>query len=141
MRNQSIIKFIALLFISNFCWSLGVQAESEFELTCRSKAKELAAKIYKTCMTDMRSAHIENLKKNYQSKLNKLKEDYERDIEKLGGKSTKNKKNLTASGKKSKQQTVTVDSDVESSSNIVDESIMDIPEPIPVETPPSENSN
>lgn len=167
-------------------------AKPEYEILCRSKAKETAADIYKSCVDDHRSSQIESLKKEYQDRLKAIKDDYEKELSSIAGRdinlgsSAKEKSNSkqaglkeakAAPGKKSakaskaspankkvgKKKAVTTErinldpptpTDYENQSdhsnnryedtvagqraypmNEVDESVMDIPEPIPVYVP------
>ena len=79
----------------------GVPADSSYELTCRAKAKEIAAETYRSCVTEYKSSEIEHLRKNYQNKLKAMKNEYEQEIEKLGGKTKSAKRANTAIVKKS----------------------------------------
>jgi hypothetical protein len=126
-------------------------AESSFELSCRAKAKEVAADTYRTCVVESRGVEIDKLKKDYQERLRSLKEDYEKDIDKLGAKQKTSRKNdsakFVASANRPVKKNPYLDSDtlaaMNSSSQMeraegtrdasADDSKMDIPEPIPVE--------
>lgn len=61
-------------------------AVSSAELTCRAKAKEVAAEAYRTCVTDSKQAQIDNIRKEYQKKLSDLKAHYDKELKKLSGK-------------------------------------------------------
>lgn len=135
----SIYVFAALLSHASF-------AQNDYEVSCRGKAKELATETYRSCMTEQRAAQVEQIKKDYQEKLNNLKDQYEKEIEKLGGKSTSSgkKDKRVASSSKSKKSAKKVEIDMTGSkSNWTpepQEQAMEIPEPIPVENVPSESS-
>ena len=122
-----------------------VQGETSYELMCRAKAKDIAADTYRSCVTENRNAEIEKVKKDYQERLRSLKEDYEKEIDKMGGKTSAKKpaasaKMLAATQPPTKKmantetESMTSESHVKSSDNMPDESQMDLPEPIPVES-------
>lgn len=128
--------FLPLLIGTLFSQGLLAAAESSFELTCRAKAKETAAEIYRGCISEKKSAEIERLQKSYQEKLRNLKSDYEKEIETLGVQKSKGKSaklSPFSSSKKSKTQTNQTTEEETPSSQLADESQMDIPEPIPVQ--------
>jgi len=77
------LAFFALTF-----FAFSAHAQSSFELTCRSKAKEIAAQTYSGCVTDARNTQIEQIRKDYQKQLTDLKAKYDRELKKVGGKST-----------------------------------------------------
>jgi len=108
-------KLITLLTLLTAHFSFAGQ-QASYELSCRAKAKEIAAETYRTCVTENKAADIERLKKNYQEKLRNLKEEYETEIGKMGLKKTKK---MASPSKKINQES--------------DDSQMDLPEPIPVD--------
>lgn len=121
---------------------------SSYELTCRAKAKELAAETYRNCVTENRNAEIERIRKDYHERLRSLKQDYEKDIERLNDKSTQKENKTKALRKiepkiKTQNQIETqnsVPASYETAKShigravITDDSVMDLPEPIPVES-------
>ncbi len=114
-----------LLFIS----STSIAAQPSYELSCRAQAKEIAAQTYKTCLTDNRNAELEQIKLDYQAKLNALKEQYQSDLKKLA-------KAKSAPAPKAEMSTVAAESEAApatstKASTLPDESEMDLPEPIP----------
>lgn len=115
---------------------------AEFELVCRSKAKEIAAQTYRGCINENKTAEIERLRKEFQDKLKALKSEYDSEIQKMGGKV---KKSPSASNDKSEKRKTIAANPVNSSGSddmsvavkpIVpassDESVMDIPDPVPM---------
>ena len=112
------------IFLASMASFALVTDNSSIELTCRAKAKDIAADTYRTCISENRAAEIDNLKKSYQERLRSLKEDYEKEIQKLGGKvkTSRNEKKLDSLLPKAEHTFVP------------DETRMDIPEPIPVES-------
>ena len=58
-------------------------AQASIELSCRVKAKELAAETYKGCMTEGRQSQIEQIRKDYKEKLSDLKNHYDKELKKL----------------------------------------------------------
>lgn len=119
--------FFIICFFSVLAFS---SQQSSYELSCRAKAKEIAAETYRTCVTENKSAEIDRLKKDYQERLRNLKNEYETEISKLGL-----KKNKNAAAMKSAKSRNNSDM-IESKKNVPyesDDSQMDLPEPIPVE--------
>ena len=88
-------------FLNNFAFSIltlfavtaHAQQQSSMELTCRAKAKEIAAQTYSGCVTEARNTQIEQIRKDYQKQLADLKAKYDRELKKIGG------KGLTAAAK------------------------------------------
>ena len=111
--------------------------ENSIEVTCRAKAKEVAAEKYRNCVNEGRNAEIDRLKKDYQERLRSLKEDYEKEIDKMGvKKSSKKKTDAPAKIAAVKTPVLTpVAAPVAATihDEMPDESRMDLPEPIPVE--------
>jgi hypothetical protein len=100
LMNKQFFSILALLglgFTLSFYANAATEAsttESSFEITCRSKAKELASDTYRSCVTENRNAELDRIRKDYQERLRALKDDYNKDLEKLGGKQEKNKTHL-----------------------------------------------
>ena len=59
------------------------EAQGSAELSCRTRAKELAAETYKGCMTDVRQTQIDQIRRDYKEKLNDLKSHYDKELKKL----------------------------------------------------------
>jgi len=139
-----------------------------FELQCRQKAKEVAAETYRGCVTENRKVQIEQLKSDYQQKLKSLKDEYEAEIKKMSGKRQASEANNTSaspitttltkkagrSGARSSSALRSLPSketerETYSSSEMNvrlrtqphDDSAMDIPEPIPVESVPTDSDS
>lgn len=127
----------------------------DYELLCRMKAKEVAANSYRGCMTESRAQHIDQLKKEYQEKLRAMKNEYESELKRLApsksnastmpSKKQPGKKmaKLKASAKPTpiaKPEGTMEDITVESKNTMLptaDESMLDIPEPTPIEDVPT----
>lgn len=73
---------ISILAIT-FGFSATAVAQASMELSCRVKAKELAAETYKGCMTEGRQSQIEQIRKDYKEKLSDLKNHYDKELKKL----------------------------------------------------------
>ena len=123
----------------------GEAVQAEYELVCRSKAKEIAAQAYRSCITENKTAEIEKLRKEFQEKLKTLKADYDAEIQRLGGKvkpsTAKNAVRKSQARMKAKSPAVSnaiVEEDgmsVEMKPVVPatqDDSVMDIPDPVPV---------
>lgn len=139
--------------------AVGATEAPEYELICRSKAKEIAAETYRGCVVDARTTQIDQLRKDYQDRLRSMKQDYERQLKQLGsGKSAKASETSNALPKKSANKVATVTtgkmspkkvmkaSDAVEEMNVElkptarvnsDDSSLDIPEPTPVENVPT----
>jgi hypothetical protein len=50
---------------------------------CRIQAKEMAIKTYQNCVSDVKAARIEEIRKEYQDKLDELKKQYEAQMQEL----------------------------------------------------------
>lgn len=87
-----------LVFLSLSAFILSVQAESSFELSCRSQAKEIAAETYKNCVTEHRQSQVEQIRKEYQNKLAELKSHYDGELKKVSSGNSKNKATSLKSG-------------------------------------------
>lgn len=146
------LTLVIFIYVLAALFNMKAFGQSEFELSCRAKAKEIAADSYRGCMTEQRAAQIEQIKKDYQEKLNSLKVDYEKEIEKLGGKSGSSGKKssgkmMAKSSKKSSGKSTSgrprkekVDMTTQGEYDTGEESQLEIPEPVPVESVPNESS-
>lgn len=67
--------------------STPVKQVSEIEMSCRLKAKEVAAETYRGCVSEQKNAQVEMLKKEYAEKLSSLKAHYEEELKKMNAKS------------------------------------------------------
>lgn len=83
---NALINNIAFFTLTFFAFSAHAQQQSSMELTCRAKAKEIAAQTYSTCVTDARNTQIDQIRKDYQKQLTELKAKYDRELKKIGGK-------------------------------------------------------
>ena len=77
------MKKLVLFSTTVFSLSLMAQEMSSSDNQCRIQAKEIALKTYQSCVTDAKTARIEELKKEYQEKLSELKKQYEAQIKEL----------------------------------------------------------
>lgn len=81
--NISARTFILVLSINVFA-GLTAFAQSSYELSCRNKAKEIAASTYKDCVTEQRQSQIEQIRKDYKEKMSELKNHYDNELKKMG---------------------------------------------------------
>lgn len=130
---MNITSFIVLCFFGVLSFA---RSEASYELSCRAKAKEIAAETYRTCVTENKSAEIDRLKKDYKERLRNLKDDYEVEVAKLGLK--KSKRALSRATEKEHEHEVERVETRKKRNSESDDSQMDLPEPIPVEL---ENQN
>lgn len=82
---NALINNIAFLVLTLFALNAHAQ-QSSMELSCRAKAKEIAAQTYSSCVTEARNGQIEQIRKDYQKQLTDLKAKYDRELKKIGGK-------------------------------------------------------
>lgn len=109
-----------------------VRSSKEIENSCRIKAKEVAAEQYRGCVSEQKNSQIEQIKKEYQAKLQILKNHYEGELKKMSGKSAEAAKAESAKVESAKA-TATVTA-APAAKIETDDSTMDIPEPVPVES-------
>ena len=83
-KKSTLNKFLVFgAFAFTFAFSNISTAQASLELSCRVKAKELAAETYKGCMTEGRQSQIEQIRKDYKEKLTDLKNHYDKELKKL----------------------------------------------------------
>jgi hypothetical protein len=75
------LAFLVLTF-----FAVSAHAQNSSELTCRSKAKEIAAQTYNSCVTEARNTQIDQIRKEYQKQLADLKAKYDKELKKVGAK-------------------------------------------------------
>lgn len=83
---NALLNNTAFLVMTLFAMTAHGQQQSSMELTCRAKAKEIAAQTYSGCVTDARNTQIEQIRKDYQKQLTELKAKYDTELKKIGGK-------------------------------------------------------
>lgn len=126
--KRSLKQLGLLAFSATVLVSFQASANEDVDLMCKGKAKTIAIETFKTCVTENRSAQIEQLRRSYSEKLKALKEEYDSEIRRLGGKTKSAKTDVKTSKRLTKTRTESVEV-----SGVSDDSVMDIPEPIPVE--------
>ena len=134
---KSVQSKIFVILSAALCMPLAAKAAGEYssqELSCRAKAKEVAAESYRGCVSEYKNAEIERLHKNYQKKLKALKDNYEKEVETLSGDtpSRKGKAKKVAKNRPSADESTEVKSSTVNTTG-PDDSMMDLPEPVPVE--------
>lgn len=125
------MKKLILLTVTLLTRTAFATADVDYETSCRVKAKELAAQAYRSCVTENKTAQIDQMRKEYQDKLKALKAEYEKEIQRVSGKKVAKATAPVAAPKKAKQTEVV--STPAPSATDADETTMDLPEPIPVE--------
>ncbi len=86
MRFNKLAQAILTATIINLLAGLTAFAEGSYELSCRNKAKEIAAETYKTCVTEQRQSQLQQIRSDYKEKLAELKNHYDKELTKLSGK-------------------------------------------------------
>ena len=74
-----------LSFIGMILFSANAFTQTSYELTCRAKAKEIAANTYSSCVTEARNTQVEQIRSSYQKELAALKNKYDRELKKMNG--------------------------------------------------------
>lgn len=89
--------------------STSVFAQSEYEVTCRAQAKEIALQTYQTCVTEGRQARIKEIRDSYKGELAEVKAKYEKLLQEMNGASKQGAPNTgkPASGKSETSPTET----------------------------------
>lgn len=77
---------ILIAAIINLFAGLSAFADASYELSCRNKAKELAAESYKSCVTENRQSQLQQIRSDYKEKLAELKSHYDNELKKMSGK-------------------------------------------------------
>ncbi len=88
MGTSSMIKPIIIVITINILAGLSAFADSSYELTCRNRAKEIAAESYKNCVTENRQSQLQQIRSDYKEKLAELKNHYDSELKKVSGKQT-----------------------------------------------------
>ena len=81
--------YSVMAFLTLGTLALTSLAQSSTEVICRNKAKEIAADTYQTCVTEAKQGQIEQIRKEYQQRLNDLKNHYDKELKKVSGKTKK----------------------------------------------------
>lgn len=91
-----------IIFMSLTLSAVTAHAQSSTELSCRAQAKEVAAQTYSTCLSEARSAQIDQIRKDYQQQLADLKSKYDQELKKIANKESGDKTPLREAKKESK---------------------------------------
>lgn len=123
---------------------MSIRSSAEIENSCRAKSKEIALETYRGCVTDTKTAQIEQVRRQYKVKLLALKAYYENELKKMNSQSAAKAAPAAAPAAVANaapapsevqvQLKPAVNADDESAAPAADESAPDMPEPIPVQT-------
>lgn len=128
------MRIIVVIFITVLSSFVIAKTSSDFEFSCRIKAKEIAAENYRSCIMEKKTLKIEKLRQEYGEEMRALKEKFEKKISKLGGKFQKHNNQQNHKTKKSTESSINSELEQEEDkASSSEESSLDIPEPIPVE--------
>src|SRR5437868_10258512 len=83
---KALLNNVAFFVLTLGAVTAQAQQQSSSELTCRAKAKEIAAQTYSGCVTEARNTQIDQIRRDYQKQLTDLKAKYDRELKKVGGK-------------------------------------------------------
>lgn len=79
---------ISMLVISLLLASKMARAQGTIEVMCRSKAKEIALQTYQNCVTEEKTARLQDLKSRYKSRMSEVKDEFQRELDEINGKQT-----------------------------------------------------
>lgn len=80
---------VATLTLTLFVGSLAAaQTTTSTDITCRTKAKDVAAQTYAACMGSSQTSQLEQVRKEYQKQLAELKSHYDQELKKIGASRT-----------------------------------------------------
>lgn len=120
--------------------SSAIRSSKEIENSCKIKAKEIAAETYRGCVSEQKNAQIDQIKKEYSAKLQALKAHYDSELKKMAGAKAEAKQAVAAEAKADAAKPAAEikiqlkQAAAASAAAEADDSTMDIPEPIPVES-------
>lgn len=72
-----------MMILSVILASKAARAQSEMEMTCRSKAKIEALEIYQGCMSEARTQKINTIRESYRAEIGALKAKYDEMLKEL----------------------------------------------------------
>lgn len=73
-----------MMMVSILLASMASKAESEVELTCRAKAKEVALQTYQSCASESRVTRLKEIRAGYKNELAEVKAKYDRMLKEMG---------------------------------------------------------
>lgn len=82
MKSNITLVGLTTLLMLNGQSALSAKTNST-EMMCRNKAKEVAAETYKNCVTEVKQSQVQNIRKEYEQKLNALKKHYDEELKKI----------------------------------------------------------
>ena len=71
------------MFMFSICLSFLAGAQDNLDSECRVQAKEAAINTYQSCVKEVRSQKIDEIRKEYQEKLTELKSHYDKELKKI----------------------------------------------------------
>lgn len=72
------------------------------ELMCRNKAKEIAASTYQNCVTEEKTARLNDLKSRYKERMAEVKSEFQQELDDLNGKISRRNRSTPAAKKPGK---------------------------------------
>jgi hypothetical protein len=140
MTSLKYVLLAAVVYLGSaklaFAAPLQVRSSAEIENSCKAKSKEIALETYRGCVTDAKTAQIEQIRREYKVKLLALKAYYENELKKMS--KPQAAAATTSAAASSVTPAATAAPAPAASENqentAADESAPDMPEPIPVQT-------
>jgi hypothetical protein len=83
--GNNIAALTLTLFVGSFATA---QTTTSTDITCRTKAKDVAAQAYAACMGSSQTSQLEQVRKEYQKQLAELKSHYDQELKKIGASRT-----------------------------------------------------
>lgn len=74
---KTVLKILSIMAASYLLAAQTVRAQSDIELTCRSKAKEVAVETYTGCVSEGRKARLSEIRSNYKAEVATVKAKYD----------------------------------------------------------------
>jgi hypothetical protein len=96
---KTVLKIISIMAASYLLAAQTVRAQSDIELSCRAKAKEVAVEAYTGCVSEGRKARLSEIRTSYKAEVASVKAKYDQMLKDMG---TPNASAKAAPAKKAK---------------------------------------
>lgn len=83
-QSQNHFFLVVMMMVSILLASMASKAETETEVTCRAKAKEVALQTYQNCASDNRVSRLKEIRDGYKNELAEVKAKYDRMLKEMG---------------------------------------------------------
>ncbi|MBX2986648.1 MAG: hypothetical protein KF802_02015 [Bdellovibrionaceae bacterium] len=72
-----------MMIVSVMLASMAAKAQTEIEMSCRAKAKEVALQAYEGCVTETRATRLQEIRDGYKSEMADVKAKYDRMMQEI----------------------------------------------------------